>query len=653
MDYNASINSSKNFYQPIQPLYRPVQQPSQQVQIQSGYVFPQMPNQTYNPQLTQTVIAQQKRFVSPALMNMIKNRSSHIQKTHEIGVTEAQRRVSGYKNDLKHALTHNEAKILAVIPRTMNAQDLDGNELIQGNEIRGSFVNAVGRLDEIKNLGFDTLHMLPIHPTGKINAMGTAGSLYAPKDFLTLDPNLVDENPPFEVRQAIEKIYKQFTGKDLVKMDRNDPEVVFAQCAYLLDECHKRGIKVMLDLPSCGSIDFAKEHPEMMAVDSDGKEKVPQGWQDIRMFKPFINEQNRELNKELLDMHKKYVDMCVKLGFDGIRADVGRAKPVEFWNVIINYSHNLDPNFGWLAETYTHEDASPQLNMPYDRPKELLEVGFDSYYGQYHIFNDWTKADQLYEYVKENIDLNNEIAQSVGPKSLIGSFATHDDSSPMLYGGAPWVMFTTILQSMLPQVNPYMTDGVQTGDYYIFPYDHAKVAETETDNHECTVHTGRMDIFNYSRKPGGQCPEIANVVKSAFALRNNEYNKLNANSNTKIVMDNAKDVITKGSFIKLKTNNPEIIAFARHKDGKTLLFIGNRNVNRTIGGTIEIPGLKPEQKFSNLMPQYGEQCKIQNNQNGSINVELGTSRACVFEIDDAEIENLAKPENVFKQQALN
>ena len=61
------------------------------------------------------------------------------------------------------------------------------------------------------------------------------------------------------------------------------------------------------------------------------------------------------------------------------------------------YSHERDPQFGWLAETYTHEDASPQLNMPYDRPKELLEVGFDSYYGQYHIYNDWTKADQLYD----------------------------------------------------------------------------------------------------------------------------------------------------------------------------------------------------------------------------------------------------------------
>ena len=589
-------------------------------------------------------------MVSPMLLKALMANKQPIptaKPVSQVGLTEASKRVYGYKNDLRDMLTHNRANILAVIPRIMNAQDKDGNELIQGDEQAGNFVNAIERLNEIKDLGFNTLHVLPIHPTGKTHAMGTAGSLYAPADFLLVDPELVDENPPQEAREKIAQLYEQKTGKKLVKMDKNDPEVAFAQCKYFIDECHKRGIRVMLDLPSCASVDYAKKHPEMMAIGADGKEKVPQGWQDIRMLKPFENEQTRELNKDVLDLHKKYVDMCVDLGMDGIRADVGRAKPVEFWNVIINYSRVKDPQFAWLAETYTHEDASPQLNMPYDRPQELLEVGFDSYYGQYHIYSDWLEANDLYSYVKENIDMNNKIGE---PKSLIGSFATHDDRSPMLYGGAPWVMFTTTLQSMLPQVNPYMTDGVQTGDYYIFPYDHALVKETQTDNHECTVHTGRMDIFNKSRKPGGQSPEISNVVRAAFALRNNEYNKVMGNN--LLQMKDAQDVITKGSFIILPTNNPQIIAFARHKDGKTLLFVGNRNVNFKVGGTIQIPGLKPDQTFKNLMPAYGEECKFQNNKDGSLTVELGTSRACVFEIDTPNIQELSDSKNVLQQQYL-
>jgi len=594
----------------------------------------------YSPLLTKTILAQTKQIL-PADKEIKKP-----EEVQKVSQTDAQARVSGYKNELKSMLLGNKANILAVIPRIMNADDKDGNELIQGDETPGNFINAVERLDEIENLGFNTLHVLPIHPTGKTHAMGTAGSLYAPADFLTLDPELVDENPPAKVRERIEELYEKRTGRKLQKMDKNDPDVVFSQCQYFIDECHKRNIKAMLDLPSCASVDFAKAHPDLMAIGPDGKEKVPKGWQDIRMFKPFENEETRELNNDLLDMHLKYVDMCQDLGFDGIRADVGRAKPVEFWDKVIKYSHEKDPEFAWLAETYTHEDASPQLNMPHDRPQDLLEAGFDSYYGQYHIFNEWTKAEDLYKYVKENIDLNNKLSQT---KSLIGSFATHDDVSPMLYGGAEWVMFTTILQSMLPQVNPYMTDGVQTGDFYTFPYDHAIVRDTETDNHECTVHTGRMDIFNKSRKPGGKSPEIMDIVRTAFALRNGDYNSV-AQTGNKVLMDKADDVITKGSFIILPSNNPEIISFARHKDGKTLLFIGNRNVNTAVGGTIQIPGLKNNQNFNNLMPSYGEKCKIQNNKNGSVTVELGKSRALVFEIDDAEIEKLSKEENIMQQK---
>lgn len=630
------------FTKPISPfLAQKIKQMSAQENIQKApETKAQVQNQEqypYDARVSQSALAQNQQILAPRRV---------------AGVTDAQARVPGYKNNLKEMLTTNKASIIAVIPRIMNAQDLDGNELIQGNEKAGNFVNAVDRLDEFVDLGFNTQHMLPIHPPGKTKAMGTAGSLYAPADFLTLDPELVDENPPKEAREKIEKLYEEKTGRKLIKMDKNDPEVAFAQCKYYLDECHKRGIKVMLDLPSCASVDFAKKHPEMMAVEADGKEKVPKGWQDIRMFKPFEDEQNRSLNKDLLNLHKKYVDMCVDLGFDGIRADVGRAKPVEFWNVIINYSHAKDPQFGWLAETYTHEDASPQLNMPYDRPQELLEVGFDSYYGQYHILNEWTTNQQLYDYIKENIDMNNEIGASCGSKSLIGDVETHDDTSQISKLGPSWVKYTTILQSMLPQVCPYMVDGNQTGDYFMYPYDHALVKDTQTDNHECTVHTGRIDIFNKSRKPGGDFPDIAEVVKQAFGLRNNNYNNINKNSSTKLVMANPQDVIAKGSFIILPNNNSQIVSFARHKDGKTLLFIGNMDVNNKVGGKIQIPGLKADQKFQNLMPQYSGDAKFQNNKDGSVTVELAPSRACVFEIDDKDIEQLSQEQNVLQQRYL-
>lgn len=510
--------------------------------------------------------------------------------------------VKPYKNNFKSMLQNGEAKILAIIPRTFNAKDENGDEKITGNEKSGTFLNAIERLDEIKAEGFNTFHILPIHPTGKKHAMGLAGSLYSPLDFLQIDPNLIEKN---DKRTPVEQV-KAFT-----------------------DACHERGIKVMLDLPSCSSYDLYLEKPELMAKERDGQAKTPQGWNDIRMFQPFSDESKRELNPDLLDLHKKYVDMCVEMGIDGIRADVARAKPTEFWDIIIPYSHSKDPQFGWLGETYTYEDGSPQANMPFDRPEDSLRAGFDAYYGQYHIFHEWKGAKDLNDFVKENLEMSNRLEKG---KSLIGSFTTHDDISPMFHGGAEYCNLTAGIQATLPMLNPYYVDGYQSGDYYVYGYDHSKSEESETDCHEMTVHHGKLDIFNKSRKPGGKNPEIGKFMTESFKMR-----------------DKYQDVITKGSFIELeksKDRDDQVIAYARHKDGKTLLVVGNKNVNRNVTASIKVPTMKATQELKNLLPSYGKQSKFQVEEN-ELKVDLAPARIHVFEIDTPEIEK--NTDKVYKQ----
>lgn len=502
-----------------------------------------------------------------------------------------------YHNNLRSLFVNNEAKILAIIPRTFNAKDTNGNEYIDGNEQHGTFLNAIERLDEIKAQGFNTLHILPIHPTGKLKAMGTAGSLYSPKDLLAIDPNLIDKNDP-----------------------RSDKE----QFKAFIDECHKRNIKVMLDLPSCASYDMFLEHPEWMAVERDGLAKTPQGWNDIRMFQPWQDEGKRTLNPKLLELHKEYVDRCIDLGIDGIRADVARAKPVEFWDVIIPYSRMRDPEFGWLAETYTYEDASPQANMAYDRPQDSLRAGFDTIYGQYHIFHEWPDAKTFMNYVKEQLDMSYKLPKG---KALIGSFATHDDISPMFHGGADYCNLTMGLQATLPMLSPYIVDGYQSGDYYKYPYENKYNPVTQTDNHEMTVHSGRLDIFNLSRKPGGKEPEIGKFMKAAFDLK-----------------DKYSDVINKGTFIELdKVNdkNDQVIAYARHLNGKTLLVVANKNVNRPVACTVKVPTLKSDEKLNNLLPSYGKESIFQAKE-GELAVELGPARVHVFEINTPKNRKLYK-----------
>ena len=515
-----------------------------------------------------------------------------------------------YKNNLRTMIQNNQAVMMAIVPRTFTAQDLNGDDKVtlSTGEKCGTLLSAISRLDELKADGINTIHILPIHPPGKKNAMGTAGSLYSPAKYVT------DDGDPMIV-------------------DKNDPRTPDEQFKALIDECHKRGIRVMLDLPSCASVDMFEAEPELMAYGRNGEDKTPQGWADIRMFEPWADEAERTLNPKLLEMHKQYVDACIDLGIDGIRADVARAKPPEFWDVLINYSRKRDPEFAWLAESYTYECASPMVNMPYDRPEDLLRAGFDEYYGQYHIFHDWRNCSDFNDYVKLNLDLSHRLPAG---KSVIGSFLTHDDSSSMIHGGENFCKLTTILQSTIPMCNPYFIDGFQTGDYYDYKYRDTENIETYTEKTLMNEHRYRLALFNLSRKPGGDCPDIERVMKGVLKMRTENLDVLADKNSSFIELDKRED------------KYDQIITYARHNNGRTILVVANKNPNRNVTGIIEIPGLKETQKLENMVPEYGETSEFQVSEN-ELRVNLAPADAYVFEIDTPNLENDRK-EHAFKQK---
>ena len=69
-------------------------------------------------------------------------------------------------NDMKSVFLNNKATILAINIRSFNAQDKNGDDIIQPSkgDVAGNFVNAVKRLDEIKSYGINTIHILPFTP---------------------------------------------------------------------------------------------------------------------------------------------------------------------------------------------------------------------------------------------------------------------------------------------------------------------------------------------------------------------------------------------------------------------------------------------------------------------------------------------------------
>ncbi len=523
-----------------------------------------------------------------------------------------------YKNNLRTMIRDNNAIIMAIIPRILGAKDLNGDRRINPSlgEKPGTFLSCIDKLDEIKDLGVNTLHILPIHPPGKSHAMGTAGSVYAPL-------KIIEDNGDLAI--------------DPVLVDFNDSRSPKEQMKAFVDACHERGIKVMLDLPSCGSLDMSNNEPELMARGRHGEDKCPQGWVDIRMFEPWHDATKRELNPKLLEMHKQLVDNCIELGVDGIRADVARAKPTEFWDILIKYSRKKDPEFAWLAETYTYECASPQLNMMHDRPIDSLRAGFDCYYGQYHMFHEM-KASEFIDYVTMNLDLTHRDYEGDGlkelaGKSLIGSFTTHDDMSAMVRGGEVFCNLSTIIQSTIPMTNPYYVDGFQYGDAYDYPYANKEDIETQTDSLINKVHKNKLDLFNFSGPSVGNYHDIGRVMKETNEMRQ-KYD----------------DIITKGSFIELDKEGDKgdwIIPYARHLNGKTLVVLANKNVNRPISVKVYVPGLKAHDKLKNLAPEYGEKSTIQVD-NDEIRAILAPAKAYVFEVNTPKIEEYYF-NDVFKQ----
>ena len=272
-------------------------------------------------------------------------------------------------NDSKKMFENNAAIIYEINLRTFNAQDTNKNGIIDFDEGEesGTFLNAIGKLEELRLKGVNMIHVMPITPVGKTKALGTAGSLYAASSLNSLNPQLKSEKSAMSIDDQARKF---------------------------INEAHKRGIRVMIDLPSCGSYDWYLQRPELFMKDKAGQPIVPVDWTDVRLFDAGTE---LSINRDVYNVYKEFVDMVIGLGADGIRADVATLKPANFWKELISYSRKKDPQFLWLAEaseSWTEPVAQGAIFTPYNK---LLEAGFDGYYGSFFELKNWKNSKELYD----------------------------------------------------------------------------------------------------------------------------------------------------------------------------------------------------------------------------------------------------------------
>ena len=365
---------------------------------------------------------------------------------------------SKWHNDLRTLFLQNKSIIYEINIRTFNAKDTNKNEIIDSDEESGNFLNAIERLDEIQNMGINTLHVLPITPVGKLKALGTAGSVYALADFGSLNPQLKAPDSTLSVNEQAKKF---------------------------ISECHKRNIRVIIDLPSCGAYDLFITHPEYFVKDTSGQPIIPLDWTDIRIFN--TNEEDVYLQ------HKEFVDMVMSLGADGIRADVATMRPYSFWENLIKYARNRDNEFMFLAEASNAWTEAPSQYAPFTTYDKLLQAGFDGYYGDFFNLKNWKTSKELINSVKFNQKIYN-----TQKKTVIGSFTTHDETSPILINGSELSKMMIWLNATLP-LNSYFVDGFPTGDDYDYSWANKKASQTYTDDEYYFNHKGKFDLFNFSR----------------------------------------------------------------------------------------------------------------------------------------------------------
>ncbi len=456
-----------------------------------------------------------------------------------------------WQNDLRSKFVNNETIIMEINIRSFNAQDIDGDGFIQENigEVKGTFLNAIDRLDEIKNLGINTVHVLPVTLVGKLKALGTAGSLYSAAGFDLLNEDLYSKDSDLTLTEQAKKF---------------------------VDEAHKRNIRVIVDIPACASYDLFLQRPDLFVTNANGEPVIPADWTDVRLLDSGSED---KINYNVYNLYKDFVKMALSLGVDGIRVDVAHSKPALFWKELIKYSREKNPEMLWIAEVSSSWNSPISKEAVFTPYNKLLDAGFDGYYGSFFELKDWKNSKEFHSNM---VKLLNEPKRFKDKKSFIGSFTTHDEVSPILLKGEKFSEMIIWLSATLP-LNSYFVDGFQTGDDYLYKMGNKLAADSNTDDDIYFSHRGKIDIFNYSRKPGGKYLELRND----FLLGND-------------VKKSILPVLNEGGYIPLKTNNNRVFAYMFSNNAKKVVVIGNLNFENQERVSVKIP--KFNSKKQNILP---------------------------------------------------
>lgn len=242
-----------------------------------------------------------------------------------------------------------------------------------------TFADMERRLAYVKDLGFDTIYLPPIHPIGITKRKGRNNSLVA-------QPG--EPGSPYAIGDYRLKDPKGKNGDGGHKAVH--PELgTLADCRRFFTRCRELGFAVALDYALNCSPDhpYAHEHPDWFYREPDGSircaENPPKRYEDIYPLN-FFCEDRENLWREL----KSIIDFWIGMGVTIFRVDNPHTKPFAFWEWLIAEVKAERPDVMFLSEAFTRPKVM----------KRLAKAGFDL---SYTYFTWRVTAAELREYCEE------------------------------------------------------------------------------------------------------------------------------------------------------------------------------------------------------------------------------------------------------------
>jgi starch synthase (maltosyl-transferring) len=314
--------------------------------------------------------------------------------------------ISLYERELRVTVDRPEARFAAwyeMFPRSQGT--------VPGKS--ATFDDCIARLPDVRDMGFDVVYFVPIHPIGRTNRKGPNNALHAGPD---------DPGSPYAI------------GSSEGGHTAIHPELgTLDDFRRLVAACHEMGMEVALDFAIQCSPDhpWIKDHPEWFVFRPDGTirhaENPPKKYQDIVNVN-FDSPDRDGLWTGLRDVLLFWVEQGVKI----FRVDNPHTKPLPFWEWVIAEVQRDHPEVIFLAEAFT-------------RPKMMQRLAKAGYTQSYTYFT-WrnTKA-ELTEYLTELTQ--SEMREYYRPNFFAN---TPDILPPFLQqGGRPAFMIRLVLAATL------------------------------------------------------------------------------------------------------------------------------------------------------------------------------------------------------------